>query len=189
MIIVTSAAGFIGSNFVKKLNDENIVDIILVDNFSNETKNKNLDKKKYRECIDRELFFDWLEKNHKNVDFIIHLGARTDTTEKNIEVFNILNLNYSKKIWEKCTEFQIPLIYASSAATYGNGENGYDDDHNIIDKLEPLNPYGVSKNEFDKWVIKQSYTPPCWYGLKFFNVYGPNEYHKDRMASVIFHGY
>lgn len=100
-----------------------------------------------------------------------------------------LNLNYSKDIWQRCTQYGIPLIYASSAATYGNGELGYDDEHGLIQKLKPLNPYGVSKNEFDKWVLQQTETPPFWCGLKFFNVYGPNEYHKSRMASVVFHGF
>jgi ADP-L-glycero-D-manno-heptose 6-epimerase len=100
-----------------------------------------------------------------------------------------LNINYSKEIWNLCANNRIPLVYASSAATYGLGEYGYKDDHEIIEKLKPLNPYGESKNEFDKWVLKQNHTPPFWAGLKFFNVYGPNEYHKGRMASVIFHAF
>ena len=127
--------------------------------------------------------------NANNIDFIIHLGARTDTTEFNKEIFDELNLNYSKKVWQKAVEYGIPLIYASSAATYGMGEHGYDDNHEIIEKLKPLNPYGESKNDFDKWAIKQSEQPVFWAGLKFFNVYGPNEYHKGRMASVIFHAF
>jgi ADP-L-glycero-D-manno-heptose 6-epimerase len=118
---------------------------------------------------------------------IFHLGARTDTTEMSVEIFNELNLNYSKEIWTICTDKKIPLVYASSAATYGGGEFGYDDSHEVISKLKPLNPYGESKNDFDKWVLKQTKMPPFWAGLKFFNVYGPNEYHKGRMASVIFH--
>ena len=117
------------------------------------------------------------------------MGARTDTTEFNKEIFDELNLNYSKKVWQKAVEYGIPLIYASSAATYGMGEHGYDDNHEIIEKLKPLNPYGESKNDFDKWAIKQSEQPVFWAGLKFFNVYGPNEYHKGRMASVIFHAF
>jgi ADP-L-glycero-D-manno-heptose 6-epimerase len=117
------------------------------------------------------------------------LGARTDTTEFDYAIHEKLNVEYSKSVWNYCTANNIPLVYASSAATYGSGSLGYNDDHNILDKLEPLNPYGISKNEFDKWAIHQAAHPPHWYGLKFFNVYGPNEYHKGRMASVIFHSF
>jgi ADP-L-glycero-D-manno-heptose 6-epimerase len=130
-----------------------------------------------------------LELEKPKIDFIYHIGARTDTTEFNKEIFDELNVLYSKKIWEHCTNNSIPLVYASSAATYGLGEHGYDDNHTIIPKLVPLNPYGDSKNDFDKWVLTQKNEPPFWAGLKFFNVYGPNEYHKGRMASVIFHAF
>jgi ADP-L-glycero-D-manno-heptose 6-epimerase len=189
MIIVTGAAGFIGSCLVSKLNNKGFKEIILVDDFTNHKKNKNLHNKIYKERIDRKFFFDWLKKNHKDVGFIFHIGARTDTTEFNTAIFDELNLNYSKMIWSSCSEYSIPLIYASSAATYGDGSLGYLDDHELIQKLQPLNPYGISKNEFDKWVVDQNQAPPYWYGLKFFNVFGPNEYHKGRMASVIFHSY
>jgi len=189
MIIVTGAAGFIGSCLVSKLNNKGIKDIIIVDDFSNEIKNKNILHKVYREKVERTVFFEWLRKNAGQVEFIFHIGARTDTTEFNAEIFDELNLNYSKKIWNACVGSGIPLIYASSAATYGDGHLGYNDDHEIIFKLQPLNPYGVSKNEFDKWVIRQKETPPFWYGLKFFNVFGPNEYHKGRMASVVVHAF
>jgi len=189
MIIVTGAAGFIGSCFVSKLNNKGYKNIILVDDFSNPEKNKNLKNKVYSEKIDREDFFKWIKTNHKKIEFIFHIGARTDTTEFNVAVFDKLNLNYSKSIWNACVKYDIPLIYASSAATYGLGEFGYDDDHKIIEKLKPLNPYGESKNDFDKWVLKQQKHPPFWAGLKFFNVYGPNEYHKGRMASVIIHAF
>jgi ADP-L-glycero-D-manno-heptose 6-epimerase len=117
------------------------------------------------------------------------LGARTDTTEFDWNVFKKLNLEYTKDIWNICAENNIPMVYASSAATYGGGEHGYEDDLNIISKLEPLNPYGRSKHEFDLWALAQEKRPPFWAGLKFFNVYGPNEYHKGSMASVIFHSY
>ncbi len=187
MIVVTGAAGFIGSCMVGMLNNKGISNIIVVDDFSNENKNKNLEGKTFAKKVHRNDFFTWLEKNNSHVRFIIHIGARTDTAEFNVAIFDELNLNYTKKMWQKCTVFHIPMIYASSAATYGMGEFGYKDDHNIVEKLKPLNPYGESKNNFDKWAIQQEIKPPFWAGLKFFNVYGPNEFHKSRMASVIFH--
>lgn len=189
MIIVTGAAGFIGSCLVNKLNNKGLKDIILVDDFTHLEKNKNNEDKVYRDKIDREIFIDWLNENHENIEFILHIGARTDTTEFDVDIFNKLNLNYTKAIWTACAEFEIPLIYASSAATYGLGELGYKDSHDIVEQLKPLNAYGESKNDFDKWALKQDKQPPFWAGLKFFNVYGPNEYHKGRMASVILHAY
>jgi ADP-L-glycero-D-manno-heptose 6-epimerase len=189
MIIVTGAAGFIGSCLVSKLNNKGLKDIILVDDFTNHEKNKNILHKIYTDKIDRLLFFEWFNKNHQNVEFVFHIGARTDTAEFNMVILEELNLNYSKRMWNACSEYGIPLIYASSAATYGDGSLGYKDDHELVFDLRPLNPYGVSKNEFDKWVLQQSLAPPSWYGLKFFNVYGPNEYHKGRMASVVFHSF
>ena len=189
LLIVTGAIGFIASNVIKQLNDEGFENIIAVDDFKQKTNQKNLDGKIIEAKIDREDFFEWLNKNHNSVEFIFHIGARTDTAEFDKSIFDKLNLNYSKKMWNNCSEHKIPLIYASSAATYGMGEHGYSDNHEIINKLKPLNPYGESKNEFDKWVLQQETTPPFWAGLKFFNVYGPNEFHKNRMASVIFHAY
>jgi ADP-L-glycero-D-manno-heptose 6-epimerase len=187
MIVVTGAAGFIASYLVGYLNEKGHKDLILVDDFSREDKFSNLSDKEYLQKIDRSDFPTWLRNTQKKIDMIFHLGARTDTTEMSVEIFNELNLNYSKEIWTICTDKKIPLVYASSAATYGGGEFGYDDSHEVISKLKPLNPYGESKNDFDKWVLKQTKMPPFWAGLKFFNVYGPNEYHKGRMASVIFH--
>ena len=189
MIVVTGAAGFIGSCLVSKLNEEGFTDLILVDDFSNTEKNRNFEGKKYSRKIHRDEFIQWLRTNHRLTQFVFHLGARTDTTEFNKEIFDRLNLNYSKDVWNICVEFGLPLVYASSAATYGLGELGYDDNENNIEKLKPLNPYGDSKNDFDKWVLKQERKPYFWAGLKFFNVYGPNEYHKGRMASVIFHAF
>jgi ADP-L-glycero-D-manno-heptose 6-epimerase len=189
MIIVTGSAGFIGSCLVSKLNNKGIKDIVLVDDFSNEIKNRNIRNKIYLEKIDRKVFFEWLRENHSKVEFIFHLGARTDTTEFNMAIFDELNLNYTKTMWNACSEYRIPLIYASSAATYGDGKQGYDDNPALIPLLQPLNPYGISKNEFDKWALRQSQQPPFWFGLKFFNVFGPNEYHKGRMASVVFHAF
>jgi ADP-L-glycero-D-manno-heptose 6-epimerase len=187
MIIITGAAGFIGSCLIQKLNDEGYYDLILVDDFSNELKNKNFEGKKFASKVDRDVFPTWLLENQLHVQFVFHIGARTDTTEMDRELLNHLNLDYTKNIWNICTEFGLPLVYASSAATYGLGELGYDDDENKIPMLKPLNPYGDSKNEFDIWALNQDKKPYFWSGLKFFNVYGPNEYHKGRMASVIFH--
>lgn len=189
MIIVTGAAGFIGSCLVNKLNNKGYKDIICVDDFTREDKNLNLKNKAYRQKIDREVFFEWLGENHRQVNFVFHLGARTDTTEFDSRVFDKLNLNYSKQMWKACADYDLPLVYASSAATYGDGQLGYNDNHEIVEQLLPLNPYGESKNEFDKWVLAQEHQPYFWAGLKFFNVYGPNEYHKGRMASVVIHAY
>jgi ADP-L-glycero-D-manno-heptose 6-epimerase len=189
MIVITGAAGFIGSNLISMLNMLGMRELVLVDSFYNSPKNKNLLEKGFILQVQRDHFFEWLDKNHDGVEFIFHLGARTNTAEFNEEIFNRLNLGYSKKIWSACAAYSIPLIYASSAATYGMGELGYSDDHEIVHLLKPLNPYGNSKNDFDKWVLEQKNAPPFWTGLKFFNVYGPNEYHKSRMASVVFHTY
>lgn len=189
MIIVTGAAGFIGSCLISKLNHEGYTDIIAVDDFSKVEKSGNLEGKIIKDKIDRKSFFNWFIKNSDEIGFVFHIGARTDTTEFNVEVFNELNLGYSKNLFILCTQYNIPLVYASSAATYGLGEYGYEDDHSIVEKLKPLNAYGDSKNDFDKWVLDQFETPPFWAGMKFFNVYGPNEYHKARMASVIFHAH
>jgi len=189
MIIVTGADGFIGSCLVSKLNKEGFKDIVVVDDFSNTAKNKNLEGKIFSHKIDRKNFIAWLREHHRFTQFVFHIGARTDTTEFNKSVFDELNVNFSKDLWNVSVEFGLPLVYASSAATYGLGEHGYNDDHTTIEKLKPLNPYGDSKNEFDKWALKQEKVPYLWVGLKFFNVYGPNEFHKSRMASVIFHAY
>lgn len=189
MIVVTGAAGFIGSCLISKLNNDNFNYIIAVDDFSNIEKNKNLEGKQIQQKVEREKFFDWLDLNYELVEFIFHLGARTDTTETNYDLLKELNYEYSKKIWKSCINYQIPLVYASSAATYGNGELGYEDIETNIPGLKPLNAYGTSKNEFDKWALNQNEKPFFWAGLKFFNVYGPNEYHKGRMASVVYHAY
>lgn len=187
MIIITGAAGFIGSCLVSRLNSERFFDLVVVDDFSRADKNKNLEGKKYSHRVHRDDFPQWLKENQKLTQLVFHLGARTDTTEFDKSVFDKLNFNYSKQIWTICVEHGLPLVYASSAATYGLGEWGYDDSHDLVKKLTPLNPYGESKNEFDKWVLEQPRKPYFWAGLKFFNVYGPNEYHKGRMASVILH--
>jgi len=189
IIIVTGAAGFIGSCMVQTLNDNGYENVIIVDDFGVEGKRNNWQHKKFINAVERQSLFDWLEINKPQIASFIHLGARTDTTEFNYAIHEELNVEYSKNVWQYCIQNNVPLIYASSAATYGNGEFGYDDNHEIPFKLQPLNPYGVSKNEFDKWALKETTQPPFWAGLKFFNVYGPNEYHKARMASVIWHSF
>ncbi|MCX8080044.1 MAG: ADP-glyceromanno-heptose 6-epimerase [Bacteroidia bacterium] len=188
-ILLTGAAGFIGSCMIKSLNDEGIYDIWICDDFLKKEKEPNYSQKKFSQKIERNALFNFLEQSKSSPDWIIHIGARTDTTEFNDSVFDSLNVEYSKKLWEYATQRQIPFIYASSAATYGLGEHGYSDDENKIHLLRPLNPYGWSKQKFDLWALEQRNTPPHWYGFKFFNVYGPNEYHKGRMASVVFHGF
>lgn len=188
-IIVTGAAGFIGSCMVQYLNELGYTNLILVDEFTRTDKTPNFTDKKYKAVIEREELFTRLYNSKPKIDFVIHLGARTDTAEFDYSIHQHLNVEYSQHIWNYCTVNNVPLIYASSAATYGDGVMGYKDDHALCHQLKPLNPYGTSKNEFDKWVLHQEDHPPFWAGLKFFNVYGPNEYHKGRMASVIFHSF
>ena len=187
MYVITGAAGFIGSCLAAWFNEQGAADLVLVDDFSRADKLPNLTGKKYNRLIERTAFAEWLDQNHRQVDGVFHLGARTDTTEKDTAIFDELNLHYSQAVWERCAQYNIPLVYASSAATYGLGELGYKDDHDLVARLQPLNPYGRSKNDFDAWALSREKQPPFWAGLKFFNVYGPNEYHKGRMASVIFH--
>lgn len=187
MIVITGAAGFIGSCLVKKLNEEGHINLLLVDDFSRDDRASNLVGLQYIAKFHRDDFPEILSRMHADIQFIFHIGARTDTTEQDTAIFDQLNLNYTKTLWNQCAQYSIPLVYASSAATYGMGEHGYNDDHDIVKDLKPLNPYGRSKNDFDIWALQQKTAPPNWYGLKFFNVYGPNEYHKGRMASVIFH--
>ena len=189
MIVVTGAAGFIGSALVGELLRNGWQDIVAVDDFSRADKAPDLAGKKLSARIDRKEFLAWLDANEKLVQFIFHIGARTDTTEFDKAVFDELNLHYSQRVWERCVKYGLPLVYASSGATYGAGEFGYADDEDLPFKLKPLNPYGESKNDFDKWALTQERKPYFWAGLKFFNVYGPNEYHKGRMASVVFHAF
>ncbi len=188
MIVVTGAAGFIASGLAARLNDLGEHDLLLVDDFSREDKRRNYADLKFRALVDREEFLKnpgaWGKPG-----FVFHLGARTDTAEQDEAIFAHLNLEYSKAVWNYCSDQAVPLVYASSAATYGLGEYGYKDEDALAEKLQPLNPYGRSKNDFDKWALRRPQAPPRWVGVKFFNVYGPNEYHKGRMASVVFHAF
>ncbi|MDB4105489.1 ADP-glyceromanno-heptose 6-epimerase [Salibacteraceae bacterium] len=188
MIVITGAAGFIGSVLAKTMKSLYNGEIVLVDDFSRPEKESNLQALQGMMQLDRNMFFEWLSEG-QSIDAIFHIGARTDTTEFDYSILEELNLDYTKKVWSYCAKNDTVLIYASSAATYGNGDFGYDDNHEVVERLQPLNPYGVSKNEFDIWALKQDKSPQHWYGLKFFNVYGPNEFHKARMASVIFHAF
>lgn len=189
LTVITGAAGFIGSCLAAHLNAKGNRSLVLVDDFSREDKRANWEGRDFVERVERNAFFRWLDQKRPALSRVFHLGARTDTTEFDYSVHQRLNVEYSQRIWTYCADHAIDLVYASSAATYGDGSKGYSDDHAGIDALEPLNPYGVSKNEFDKWALRQEKAPPNWYGLKFFNVYGPNECHKGRMASVIFHSF
>ncbi|MBC7448109.1 MAG: ADP-glyceromanno-heptose 6-epimerase [Hymenobacteraceae bacterium] len=189
MIVVTGPAGFIPSCLIARLNAANFNDIIAVDDFrARPDKAPNLAGKRITAFVERTEFFAWLDQHQERVEFVFHLGARTDTAEFDRALLTELNLTYSQRVWAACVRYQLPLVYASSAATYGGGELNYsDEDDTLPQRLRPLNPYGESKNDFDRWALAQPAKPFFWAGLKFFNVYGPNEYHKGRMASVVFH--
>lgn len=187
-IVVTGGAGFIGSCIVRTLNNSGIGEIIIVDNIASTDKWLNIRNKKYLKYIHKSTFIETLD-NLKNVTAIIHMGAQSSTIEHNFDYLWKNNFEYTKTLWRYCSKYKIPFIYASSAATYGNGTRGFDDKINI-DHLLPLNAYGYSKQIFDQWVEYSADEYPSQYvGLKFFNVYGPNEYFKGSMASMVFHGY
>lgn len=189
MIVVTGALGFIGSALLGELQQRGYGELVAVDNFNDAHKFSNIKGKNLHLKIDRSEFINWLEQNGEKVQFVFHIGARTRTNEFDWNVLNELNIDYSKSVWNLCVKHSIPLVYASSAATYGNGDQGFSDDPSKLMSLKPMNPYGESKQIFDLWMFNQTETPPFWAGFKFFNVFGPNEYHKGRMASVVFHAY
>jgi ADP-L-glycero-D-manno-heptose 6-epimerase len=189
VIVITGAAGFIGSHLAEGLAKQGFRDLILVDDFSMPEKKANWSGLVYQALVHRDDFFDWIGSNHQFIQYIFHLGARTNTLEQDEVVLNRLNFEYSKKVWELCVRFGIPLCYASSAATYGDGSLGFNDDMSTIHQLQPLNPYGWSKHRFDLWALEQKRKPLQWVGLKFFNVYGNREKHKGRMASVVLHAF
>ena len=193
MIILTGGGGMIGSMIAWHLNTQmNFDDFVIVDDLINEQQENNFNKRKFIEYIAKDDLEKYLS-DKKNVSAVIHMGAISATTESNFNRLLQSNIRFSQALWHWCAENKVPFIYASSAATYGNGSVGYGDNESELDKLSPLNAYGYSKHFFDRWVqlelSKNQPTPPQWCGLKFFNVYGPNEYHKGRMASVAFHAF
>lgn len=191
MIVITGGAGFIGSALIWGFNDIGINNIAVVDRLGSENKWKNLVKRHFELILHRDQFFSWLEdkKNSSQIECVFHMGACSSTTEVDMDYLLTNNIQYTQKIFQFCTERQIPLIYASSAATYGLGEEGFSDDSEKIKFLKPINPYGYSKQVLDKWVLGKKDKPPFWCGLKFFNVYGPGEYHKKEMMSLVAKGY
>ncbi len=191
MIVITGAAGFIGSCLAKKFNDLGRSDLLLVDLLDKDTRWKNLRNLKFDDIVTPQDFLIRMKekKIDGKVEMVFHMGACSATTEMDMNFLLQNNVNYSKAIFHYCAEENVPLCYASSAATYGAGEYGYQDSHDQVAKLVPLNPYGYSKQLFDEWVLKQSKVPAKWFGVKFFNVFGPNEYHKGTMRSVVHQAY
>lgn len=189
MIIITGGAGMIGSIMAWHLNNKlGRQDLVIVDRITHENQWQNLVHRHYAEYLDKDQLFEFLEEND-DITAVIHMGAISATTERDFNKLVADNMHYSQDLWSWCAEYEVPFFYASSAATYGGGQQGYDDAS--IENLRPLNGYGYSKHFFDQWVLQQvaqkQPTPPAWAGFKFFNVYGPNEYHKERMASVAYH--
>jgi ADP-L-glycero-D-manno-heptose-6-epimerase len=186
-IIVTGGAGFIGSCIVRTLNDMGIADIIIVDNINTTEKWLNIRNKTFSDYIHKGELTQKLD-SFEGITHVIHMGACSSTVERDFDYLYKNNYEYSKTLWKYCADKKISFIYASSAATYGDGEEGFDDKTDIR-RLNPLNRYGYSKQLFDLWVEMQYTFPAQYAGLKFFNVYGPNEYAKGSMASMVFHGF
>ena len=190
MYIITSAAGFIGSVLVHHFNTLGITDLLLVDELESGDKWLNLRDLKFSRMIHPEMLFeDAVWSKPQAIKGVFHMGACSDTTEMDMDYLYYNNTQFTNDLFSVCTQKKIPFLYASSAATYGEGEQGYKDDHKLCSKLKPLNKYGWSKKLSDDWILNQKKTPPCWFGVKFFNVFGPNEYHKGKMSSVVYHGF
>ncbi len=185
MIVITGTSGFIGSNLVCELLQCGYKDLVCVDLPGKTDNSLYLSDKKRLKYVDNDKLVSFLQNNFRLIQMVIHLGACSDTTETKQQVFEELNINYSKTLWNFCAQFGLPLIYASSGATYGDGLAGYSDNHACVRSYKPLNLYGWSKQVFDEWVLDQQNSPFYWVGLKFFNVYGPNEHHKGAMSSVV----
>ena len=186
MLILTGGAGFIGTNMLMKLNQIGEDNILIVDDINTSMKWKNLVGKKFRDYLHKDDLWEWLKTNPQTrIDSVIHLGACSSTTENDFDYLMQNNVRYGQKLWELCLERQIPFIYASSAATYGNGSKGFSDDQDCIPDLLPINAYGFSKHLFDLWVLRQTDTPPKWAGLKFFNNYGPYQFPEKLIPLMI----
>ncbi|HEY8119023.1 MAG TPA: ADP-glyceromanno-heptose 6-epimerase [Methylophilaceae bacterium] len=194
MIVITGGAGMIGSMIAWHINSVlGRDDIVIADRLTHAEQWQNLCHRRYANYLDKDELLPWLESTTDKIDAVIHMGAISATTERDFNKLVQDNIRYSQKLWAWCAKQKVPFLYASSAATYGGGEQGYDDNETKLTTLRPLNAYGYSKQFFDLWVLRQirekQPAPPQWYGFKFFNVYGPNEYHKERMASVVFHSF
>ena len=187
--VVTGGAGFIGSAFVSKLNSEGIDNIIIVDQIGESSRWKNLLNLKFADYVQKDIFLESLDRSYsRGINAIIHMGAISSTTEDNFDLLAENNYRYSCRLAEFAAKRKIRFIYASSAATYGDGSLGYSDSHKATETLRPLNRYGYSKQLFDLWLLRHGLITQSA-GLKFFNVYGPNEYHKDDMRSVVHKAY
>lgn len=187
MIILTGGAGFVGTNLLDGLNAAGETDILVVDDIGVSSKWSNLVGRRFRDYVPRDGLWDWIEQErHLSVDAVLHFGACSDTRETDFDYLFENNVRYSQRLWNYCTKWQASFIYASSAATYGSGEYGFNDDHAGVSILKPLNRYGFSKQLFDLWTLGQSSSPPFWAGLKLFNVYGPHEEHKGSQASMVY---
>ena len=191
MILVTGGAGFIGSALIWALNQKGYRDIVVVDHLGLGSKWQNLSKRELDFVVPKDQFFTWLtaEEQRSSIEAVFHLGACSSTTERDADYLMQNNVLFSKRLWDYCTERNIPFLYASSAATYGAEELNFSDAPERIAELRPINKYGWSKQLFDGWALRQSKTPAAWFGFKFFNVYGPNEYHKGAQASVVYHAF
>ena len=190
-LLVTGAAGFIGARFVESCNARG-TPLVSVDQASHFETRRELAGLRFGRIVDRGELFTWLRRERPEIASVVHLGACSSTTETRIELLNELNVEYSKRLWTWASETRTPMVWASSAATYGDGQQGFEDDESRMAKLEPLNPYGRSKLDFDLWVLEQERegrTPPSWAGFKFFNVYGFGERHKGAQASVVVHAF
>jgi ADP-L-glycero-D-manno-heptose 6-epimerase len=188
MVILTGGAGFIGANLLRRLNRMGFTEILIVDNIAKSRKWANLVGCSFANYIHKDSLWQWLGENcGTRFEMVIHLGACTDTMEVDFEYLIKNNTTYSQRLWDFCYRQGIPFIYASSAATYGDGGEGFSDAHETVARYRPINGYGYSKHLFDLWALQQKNAPPRWYGLKFFNVYGPYENHKGKMASVAYH--